>query len=307
MVTLGLIISLLILAAFAPHSAPSVTTNEQPTMVSMGVSDDPNAVTAAFSVAAYTVNRSLNTTARRVHDTMQSIATAASHAGSSMARGVANTTRAIGHGIYCSIAAVGHGIGNGARFIGRLPGSLFGYVAHASVVDAVIKPADHNPVPIIDPRSPDLIAAKEALPIAQATAATPAVPQVIWPLHGQITTQFGVPEWPYQAVHTGLDIADGQTPGVTPIKAFRSGRVITTETQGGLGNHVVIDHGSGVTSVYGHLASIAVQVGQEVDAGTIIGHEGTTGVSTGPHLHFEIRVNGQATDPHQFIAGQPYD
>jgi len=73
----------------------------------------------------------------------------------------------------------------------------------------------------------------------------------------------------------------------------------------GLGNHVVVDHGNGVTSVYGHLASIAVKVGQDVDTTTTIGQEGTTGVSTGTHLHFEIRVNGQATNPYRFISGKP--
>jgi len=89
------------------------------------------------------------------------------------------------------------------------------------------------------------------------------------------------------------------------VKAFRSGKVIGAETTGGLGNHVIVDHGNGVTSVYGHLAKITVSVGQNVDTTTVLGIEGSTGVSTGPHVHFEIRVNGQATNPHQFISGQP--
>jgi murein DD-endopeptidase MepM/ murein hydrolase activator NlpD len=171
-------------------------------------------------------------------------------------------------------------------------------------------------VPIIDPNSPELVAARKALPATQpapaAAAAAPAAPEVpqassvvAWPLHGTITTLFGVPELPYQAIHTGLDISDGKRPGTTPIKAFRQGKVLQTLTTGGLGNHVIVDHGNGVTSVYGHLNSISVQVGQTVDTTTILGYEGTTGVSTGSHLHFEIRVNGQATDPHQFISGQP--
>jgi murein DD-endopeptidase MepM/ murein hydrolase activator NlpD len=74
-----------------------------------------------------------------------------------------------------------------------------------------------------------------------------------------------------------------------------------------LGNHVVVDHGNGVTSVYGHLDSTAVAIGQQVDLNTILGYEGTTGVSTGVHLHFEIRVQGQAADPRQFISGSPAD
>ena len=68
---------------------------------------------------------------------------------------------------------------------------------------------------------------------------------------------------------------------------------------------MIVDHGNGVTSVYGHLARISVSVGQEVDSSSVLGYEGTTGVSTGVHLHFEIRVNGQAANPHQFISGQP--
>jgi murein DD-endopeptidase MepM/ murein hydrolase activator NlpD len=72
-----------------------------------------------------------------------------------------------------------------------------------------------------------------------------------------------------------------------------------------LGNHVIVDHGNGVTSVYAHLHSISVQVGQDVTLDTTLGLEGSTGASTGTHLHFEIRVNGQAANPQQFISGQP--
>ncbi len=145
-------------------------------------------------------------------------------------------------------------------------------------------------------------AAKQALPATSPQAAVAA----IWPIHGEITTMFGVPELPYQAIHTGLDISDGKAPGITPVHAYRSGTVITVTSIGGLGHHMVIDHGNGVTSVYGHLNSFNVTVGQHVTTGYVIGMEGTTGVSTGPHVHFEIRVNGQATDPHQFISGEPY-
>jgi murein DD-endopeptidase MepM/ murein hydrolase activator NlpD len=227
----------------------------------------------------------------------------------------------VGHGL----AFVGDGIGHGAvrsvAFVFRIPGNALGLVTHASAV-SIIRPSEseHEQVPIIDPASPALLVAQNALPAvpappAPANTATPAsaaatpVPTTndgpVWPLHGAITTQFGVPEPPYQAIHTGLDISDGQRPGVTPVKAFRRGKVIQVLRSGGLGNHVVVDHGNGVTSVYGHLASIAVQEGQEVDTSTTLGLEGTTGVSTGTHLHFEIRVNGEATDPHKFIPGQP--
>jgi murein DD-endopeptidase MepM/ murein hydrolase activator NlpD len=103
-----------------------------------------------------------------------------------------------------------------------------------------------------------------------------------------------------------MDISDGSAPGTTPVKPFRSGVVIeAVHSAYGLGNHVIVDHGSGVTSVYAHLNSISVQVGQKVSLGTTIGMQGTTGVSTGTHLHFEIRVNGKAANPMQFISGQP--
>lgn len=231
--------------------------------------------------------------------------------------GIAYVVRGVGHGLWYGVRGIGYGlvytgvaIGRASMFIITLPVNMVSSVSDSPAVGAVIRPADHDPVPVIDPSSPELAQAKAALstapPAAPAAAATPPAPVAIWPIHGMITTQFGEPEPPYQPIHTGIDISDGKRAGITPIKAFRAGRVIDVEHTGGLGNHVVIDHGSGVTSVYGHLNSISVSVGQVVDTSTTVGFEGTTGVSTGPHLHFEIRVNGQATDPHQFIPGQPY-
>jgi murein DD-endopeptidase MepM/ murein hydrolase activator NlpD len=163
-------------------------------------------------------------------------------------------------------------------------------------------------VPIIDPNSPELRAALAALPPAKTGNKTTSKSNSgpAWPIRGAITTHFGVPHWPYQHTHSGMDISDGRAPGITPIKPFRPGRVIDTiHSNYGLGNHVIVDHGNGVTSVYAHLASISVRTGQAVDLGTTLGHEGSTGASTGTHLHFEIRVNGQAADPRQFISGQP--
>ncbi len=218
---------------------------------------------------------------------------------------------------------------NGVAFIIRAPGKMFGFVTHTNILSAAVRPIDHTPVPVIDSRAPALLAAQKAMPVVQpkAPAAPQPAPQTVtpaavattvqatiaqvdsapqWPLHGAITTEFGVPELPYEAIHTGLDISDGRVPGITPIKSFRPGQVLETiRSNGGLGNHVIVDHGSGVTSVYGHLNSIAVEVGQMVDIATILGYEGTTGASTGNHLHFEIRVNGRAANPHQFITGNP--
>lgn len=149
------------------------------------------------------------------------------------------------------------------------------------------------------------------IPVASAMPA-PATGQPVqtgpvaqWPIHGAITTPFGVPELPYELIHTGLDISDGQAPGATPIRPFKPGVIVSVIRSGGLGNHVIVDHGGGVTSVYGHLYSIAVRVGQQVGENTVLGYEGSTGISTGTHLHFEIRLNGQPVDPHKFIGGQP--
>jgi murein DD-endopeptidase MepM/ murein hydrolase activator NlpD len=288
------IAALLLISAAVPQptTAQAGTAHSSNDLAAIDVSDSPNAVTRTMIVAGYQIKQTTEGMIRTTGSGLQTAGAAISKTSSSIARATqAGTT------------IVFRGIGNGIMFVVRIPGHIIGFISPTSAVNAVIKPADHNPVPIINPRSPALVAAKEALP----AKAAPEVPiEAVWPMHGQITTPFGVPEWPYQAVHTGLDISDGQSAGTTPINAFRKGKVITAERSGGLGNHVVIDHGSGVTSVYGHFASITVQIGQMVDVTTILGYEGSTGVSTGPHLHFEIRVDGQATDPHQFISGQPY-
>ena len=83
----------------------------------------------------------------------------------------------------------------------------------------------------------------------------------------------------------------------TPIAAAAAGTVIYAGWLGGYGNLTVIDHGGGLATAYGHQSSIAVSVGEQVAQGQTIGNVGSTGHSTGPHLHFEVRVNGQAVDP----------
>ena len=87
----------------------------------------------------------------------------------------------------------------------------------------------------------------------------------------------------------------------TPIRACWSGTVRIAGWQGGYGNAVVLDHGGGVGTLYGHQSSIAVSVGQTVEAGQVIGFVGSTGNSTGPHLHFEVRLNGEPVDPAPYI------
>ena len=113
----------------------------------------------------------------------------------------------------------------------------------------------------------------------------------IWPVNAPITSPFG---WRWGRMHEGLDL--GAAYG-TPIAAAAAGVVIYAGWEGGYGNLTVIDHGGGLATAYGHQSRIAVSVGQSVAQGEIIGNVGSTGHSTGPHLHFEVRVNGQAVDP----------
>jgi len=112
-----------------------------------------------------------------------------------------------------------------------------------------------------------------------------------WPVSGPLTSAFG---WRWGRMHEGIDIAAGYG---AAIGAAGSGTVIYCGWLGGYGNLVVIDHGGGLATAYGHQSSIAVACGQYVSRGQVIGYVGSTGHSTGPHLHFEVRVNGAAVDP----------
>lgn len=95
-------------------------------------------------------------------------------------------------------------------------------------------------------------------------------------------------------MHEGLDIAGAND---TPISAAASGTVIVAGWQGGYGYMVVIDHGGGMTTGYAHMNNVSVSVGQAVGQGTKVGGMGSTGNSTGTHVHFEVRVNGGAVNP----------
>lgn len=127
----------------------------------------------------------------------------------------------------------------------------------------------------------------------------------VWPMRGKVTADFGVPHMPWQHKHTGIDISSGKRGGAS-ITTFKKGTVSSTVYSGsGLGNHVIVDHGDNITSYYSHLSKINVKEGQTVAPGDVLGVEGNTGVSTGPHLHLEIRVNNKPVNPRQFIRGNP--
>ncbi len=126
--------------------------------------------------------------------------------------------------------------------------------------------------------------------------------ELYWPVpgHHRITSPFGYrihPILKYRKFHTGVDIG---APNGTPVVSAASGTVIASRFMGSYGNCVMIDHGGKVT-VYGHLSSRAVSPGQSVSAGETIGYVGSTGMSTGAHLHFEVRVNGAVQNPLNYL------
>jgi murein DD-endopeptidase MepM/ murein hydrolase activator NlpD len=124
---------------------------------------------------------------------------------------------------------------------------------------------------------------------------SPSAAGFVWPVHGVLTSYFG---WRWGRMHEGIDIAVGNG---TPVVASASGTVIVAGWMGGYGNLVVIDHGGGMSTAYGHNTSVTVGVGQQVMQGQLIAYSGNTGHSTGPHVHFEVRVNGAAVDPMGYL------
>jgi murein DD-endopeptidase MepM/ murein hydrolase activator NlpD len=123
---------------------------------------------------------------------------------------------------------------------------------------------------------------------------SPSAAGFIWPVEGTLTSGFG---YRWGRMHEGIDIS---VPEGTPIRAAADGTVILMQSEyesGGYGNYTCIDHGGGLSTCYAHQSSFATSVGAQVSQGDVIGLSGNTGHSTGPHLHFEVRINGAATDP----------
>ncbi|MHB8279632.1 MAG: peptidoglycan DD-metalloendopeptidase family protein [Candidatus Humimicrobiaceae bacterium] len=121
--------------------------------------------------------------------------------------------------------------------------------------------------------------------------------RLMWPVAGRLISGFGVRRHPIfgtARMHTGIDLA---APNGTPIVAADGGEVIQASYSGGYGNSILIYHGGGFATFYAHLSGFAVGQGQMVKRGQVIGYVGTTGWTTGPHLHFEVRINGVAQNP----------
>ncbi len=119
-----------------------------------------------------------------------------------------------------------------------------------------------------------------------------------------VTSKFGLREDPIDGGkrrHSGLDLG---APTGTPVRAALEGTVTSAREAGGYGNLVVVRHANGVETRYAHLSSIAVEPGQVLDAGAVLGAVGATGRATGPHLHFEVRQNGIAEDPEPWLAAE---
>ena len=125
--------------------------------------------------------------------------------------------------------------------------------------------------------------------------------QLGWPVSGEITSPYGYrvhPIWGTTIYHSGIDI--GVDEG-TPVHAADSGVIVWSGWMGGYGYAVVIDHGNGLSTLYGHNSELAVDEGQSVSKGQVIAYAGSTGNSTGPHVHFEVRENGDPVDPMGYL------
>jgi murein DD-endopeptidase MepM/ murein hydrolase activator NlpD len=164
-------------------------------------------------------------------------------------------------------------------------------LSHLSAQDRAIA----NEIDQEQAQSAQLTAAIQAAQTHSAVTSTPSAAGLIWPVNGPITSPFG-PRW--GSFHPGIDIG---VPTGTPIHAAAAGTVIYCGWEQGYGNFVVLDNGGNLATAYGHQSSIAVTCGQHVDQGAIIGFTGCTGTCYGPHLHFEVRINGSPVDPMGYL------
>jgi murein DD-endopeptidase MepM/ murein hydrolase activator NlpD len=157
-------------------------------------------------------------------------------------------------------------------------------------------------VAALEAESASLAAAIEAAQAARSSAPSTPAPAAssgsgvsaagfVWPVSGAVVSGFGM-RW--GRMHEGIDITCASG---TPVVAAAAGTVIHAGWLGGYGNLVVVDHGNGLSTAYAHNSSFAVGVGQTVAQGEVISYSGSTGNSSGPHVHFEVRVNGSAVDP----------
>jgi murein DD-endopeptidase MepM/ murein hydrolase activator NlpD len=123
----------------------------------------------------------------------------------------------------------------------------------------------------------------------------------IWPTRGWVTSRFGYRTSPFtgsRQFHAGIDVAGRAG---TPVVAPADGRVVHVGQKGALGRTVILDHGYGIRTTFGHNSDVIVQRGQRVERGEKISFLGSTGRSTGPHLHYAVQVDGRRVDPMNYI------
>ena len=166
-------------------------------------------------------------------------------------------------------------------------------MAASEQVAKLIQQSKYKPQPLPPKSSSDDVEVYNAAPSSSGG--------MIWPISGPITSPFGWRTHPIfgsQRFHSGLDI--GGDYGL-PIHAAKAGVVSHAGWIGGYGNTVMIDHGGGIVTLYGHNQSLNVSVGQQVSQGQVIAYCGSTGNSTGPHCHFEVRLNGEPVSPYNYL------
>jgi murein DD-endopeptidase MepM/ murein hydrolase activator NlpD len=154
----------------------------------------------------------------------------------------------------------------------------------------------HAEIEDLEAQSAELAAAIRAAQQPASSASTPPVAPIGngmlgWPVSGPVVSGFGMRG---ARMHEGIDITCATG---TPVRASADGTVIWASWRGGYGNAVVVDHGGGLATLYAHNSAFASSVGQSVVRGQVIAYAGSTGNSSGPHVHFEVRVNGSAVDP----------
>ncbi|MFA9400104.1 MAG: murein hydrolase activator EnvC [Acidobacteriota bacterium] len=147
----------------------------------------------------------------------------------------------------------------------------------------------------------EIAAAQGFDPLPAGPLSSPSAAGLIWPVSGPLTSGFGARSSPGGVGSTNHEGVDVSVPEGTPLRAAASGTVILASYYGGYGNYTCINHGSGLSTCYGHQSAFAASSGQRVSQGQVIGYSGNTGASTGPHLHFEVRVNGVAQDPMGYL------
>lgn len=175
-----------------------------------------------------------------------------------------------------------------------------------ALADAVVPASPDRALPPGDARALGLPTADDArfrrrflewsadAPLTDRFSETSITRALTW---GRVSSGFGRrinPVTGLSAMHTGVDLPE---PAGTPVRSMAAGVVVRAGYAGGYGNMVEVDHGGGVRTRYGHLSEIDVSAGANVASGSVIGAVGSTGRSTGPHLHFEVRINGVPIDP----------